>query len=111
MDDILNSIKKQLGIESEYEYFDQELIININSAFMTLTQIGIGPISGFFIIGNDEKWSDFIGDDKTIEAIKTYTYLYVKLVFDPPANSFLIDSFNRTLKEIEWRLLLNKEGG
>ena len=70
MDSILTSIKKLLGITEEYEHFDQDIIIHINTALMILTQLGVGPSEGFFIKDNYALWSDFIPDVKTLEAIK-----------------------------------------
>lgn len=107
---ILTTIKKMLGIDSSYEHFDTDIIININSVLMTLQQLGVGPEDGFSIEGSSEKWSDFIEQRKDLEAIKTYIYLKVKLLFDPPTNSFSIDSYERQAKEFEWRLNVRAEG-
>lgn len=103
MDSILDSIKKLLGIDESYDVFDVDIMIHINSALMTLTQIGVGPESGFFITSSEETWNDFIGSSINIEAVKTYVYLKVKLVFDPPAGS-LLESIKEQIKELEWRL-------
>lgn len=107
---ILTTIKKMLGIESSYSHFDTDIIININSVLMTLQQLGVGPEDGFSIEGSSEKWCDFIEQRKDLEAIKTYIYLKVKLLFDPPTNSFSIDSYERQAKEFEWRLNVRAEG-
>lgn len=104
MESILTSIKKLIGIEEEYEHFDQDITIGINTALSTLTQLGVGPTEGFYITGKTESWKDFIGERKDIESVKTFIYLKVKLVFDPPSNSFLIDSINKIISELEWRL-------
>ena len=110
MESILTSIKKLLGIESYYEHFDQDIIIHINSAFMILTQLGVGPSNGFVIYDENSLWSDFIRDDVKIEAVKTYVYLKVKLVFDPLSlSSTAIESINQTIRELEWRLNLAAE--
>ena len=101
---ILDSIKKLLGITTDYTIFDQDIIIHINTAFMTLRQIGIGPKEGFSISGNIEEWRDFSEDSKIIEAVKSYIYMKVKLVFDPPSSSSVIDIYNKNIEEIEWRL-------
>lgn len=111
MDSILISIKKLLGIDEEYEHFDTDILIHINTVFMNLTQIGVGPAKGFTILGETEVWSDFVGDTIKMEAVKTFVYLKVRLIFDPPANSFLIEAINNQLGEIEWRLQLQAEGG
>lgn len=107
---ILTTIKKMLGIDSSYEHFDTDIIININSVLMTLQQLGVGPEDGFSIEGSSEKWGDFIEHRKDLEATKTYIYLKVKLLFDPPTNSFSIDSYERQAKEFEWRLNVQAEG-
>ena len=101
---ILDSIKKLLGITSDYTIFDQDIIIHINTAFMTLRQIGVGPKEGFFIRSNSELWEDFSEDSKVIEAVKSYIYMKVKLVFDPPSSSSVIEIYNKNIEEIEWRL-------
>ena len=104
MDSILNSIKKMLGITEEYDAFDAILVMNINSIFMSLNQLGVGPSEGFSIIDETDKWSDFIKEDPRLESIKSYVYLKVKLLFDPPMNSAVIDSVNHQIYELEWRI-------
>jgi len=104
MDSILTSIKKLLGIEAEVTNFDQDIIIDINSALMSLNQLGVGPESGLFITGPEETWVSLLGDRKDIEAAKTYIYFKVRLMFDPPSSGFLIDAIERQIKEFEWRL-------
>ena len=101
---ILTSIKKLLGIAEEYSAFDTDIIIHINSAFSTLKQLGVGPEEGFKISDDLDSWSDFIEDDESIESIKTYIYLKVKLVFDPPSNSSHMQAIKDSIKELEWRL-------
>lgn len=104
MESILISIKKMLGISEDYDAFDSVIVMYINSVFSTLTQLGIGSSEGFSVLDEAETWSDFIGDDATLEAVKSYTYLRVRLLFDPPLNSTVIESMNRQIKELEWRL-------
>lgn len=104
MESILTSIKKLLGITEEYTHFDTDLIIHINSVFMVLTQLGVGPEEGFFIEDEDAIWFDFVGENSAIELIKSYVYLKVKLLFDPPTSSAVIESTNRMISEFEWRL-------
>ena len=103
-DSILDTIKKLLGPTQDYKYFDQDIIIHINTAIMTLTDIGVGPKEGFSITSNAEVWSDFIKDINKFEAVKTYIYLKVKLVFDPPLSSSVIEIYNKQINELEWRL-------
>ena len=104
MESILASIKKLLGIDEEYESFDPDIIMHINSVFMILNQLGVGPEEGFSITGNTETWDEFTGNELSIESVKTYMYLKVKLLFDPPTSSAVVDSVNRMISELEWRL-------
>lgn len=104
MESILTSIKKLLGIEEEYTQFDADIIMHINTVFLNLTQLGVGPDEGFFIEDDTAIWEDFIGDSSQLQAVKTYVYLKVKLLFDPPLSSSVIESMNRMIAELEWRL-------
>lgn len=89
-----------------------ELMMHINTAFMILSQLGVGPSKGFRITEfGQEKWSDFFTDDDNLEAVKSYTYIRVRLLFDPPTNSFLIDAQERTMRELEWRMNVQADGG
>lgn len=104
MESILTSIKKLLGISEEYTMFDSDLIMHINSVFMILTQLGIGPSEGFNIEDDSATWDEFVSDDLKLDLIKSYIHLKVKLLFDPPLNSAVIESMNRMINEFEWRL-------
>lgn len=104
MESILTSIKKLLGISEEYEHFDADLIMHINSVFMILTQLGVGPSEGFRITDESEIWTDFVSEPARIDLVKSYMYLKVKLLFDPPSSSAVIESMNRMINEFEWRL-------
>lgn len=105
IESILTSIKKLLGISEDYEHFDEDIIMHINSVLMILTQVGVGPEEGFSITGNYETWEDFLGSDiSKLMAVRTYIYLKVKLLFDPPQSSAAIESINRLINEFEWRL-------
>lgn len=103
MESILTSIKKLLGLDADYTPFDTDVIIGINSALATLTQLGVGPIGGFRICGPEETWCQFIGNRKDLEQIKQYVYLKTKYVFDPPQGSVLT-AMNDVIKELEWRI-------
>lgn len=100
---ILTSIKKLLGITADYIDFDADIIMHINSVFSILKQLGVGPKEGFSITGDSETWADFL-PDQNIDMVKSYIYLKVRLMFDPPINSSLIESINRQIAELEWRL-------
>lgn len=107
---ILKSTKKVLGIGVSDESFDLDIITHINSAFSNLTQLGIGPVEGFFIEDDSEEWADFGVDDLPIlSQLKTLIYLRVRLLFDPPATSYLLDSLTRQVQEHEWRLNAMRE--
>lgn len=105
MDSILNSVKKTLGIDEGYTHFDTDIVMHINTVFMILTQLGVGPDEGFIISGGDEVWSDFIDvNHKGFESIKTYMGLKVRLIFDPPTGSVVLGSLKEAVKELEWRI-------
>lgn len=104
MDSILKSVKKMLGMTEEYTVFDPDIVMHINSVFFILSQMGVGPKEGFSIEDETAKWEDFIPCGASLEAVKTYVYLKVRLMFDPPQSSVLTESINRQISEIEWRL-------
>ena len=109
MDSVLTSIKKLLGITEEYDQFDQDLIMHINSVLMVLTQIGVGPSNGMIINDSSTTGHDILSDTSNIEAVKTYVYLKVKMIFDPPSSSSVADAMNRSINEYEWRLNINAD--
>ena len=115
MESILTSIKKLLGIVEEYDHFDADIIMHINTVFMALNQLGVGPSNGFAITDKTSTWDEFITKDDNLEAVKSYMYLKVRLLFDPPLSSAVVDSINRQINELEWRLNvaseLKREGG
>ncbi len=105
MESILTSIKKLLGIAEEYNHFDTDIIMHINSVFTILNQLGVGPSDGFSIADDTAVWTDFIPEnDKDFELVKSYVHLKVKLIFDTPASSSIIEAMNRMINEFEWRL-------
>lgn len=114
MDSILTSVKKLLGIVEEYEHFDADLIMHINSVFMILTQMGVGPSEGFRIEDELTTWEDFLSGGPNLETVKSYMYLKVRILFDPPASSVVMESMNKMLSEMEWRMSVavenNKNG-
>lgn len=111
-DSILISVKKMLGFDADYNAFDADIVMAINSALMVVSQIGVGPANGFVIADGSETWSDLLGEnDVLLSAITTYIYLKVKQVFDPPANSFVVTSYENQIKELEWRLNIRAEEG
>ena len=109
-ENILNSIKKLLGIPEDYTAFDQDIMIHINSVFMILSELGVGPSNGYSLKDGSEKWGDFISDDENLEVIKTYVYMKVKTIFDPPLNSAVLASMKELISEFEWRINNEAEG-
>lgn len=101
---ILDSTKKILGLAPEYTAFDLDIITHINSVLASLNQLGVGPEGAFFITGSDETWTDFVGVDPKYNLVKSYLYLRVRLLFDPPATSFAIAAMEKQVQEMEWRL-------
>lgn len=106
MESILTSIKKLLGIAKDYKQFDDDIIMHINTVFMNLTQLGVGPEEGFYIEDDSAEWIEFVDTEMTAQfnAVKTYAYLKVKLLFDPPLSSSVVQSMNNMISELEWRL-------
>lgn len=102
---IMLTVKKMLGIAEEYHAFDLDIITNINAAFFTLNQLGVGPKYPFAITGPETQWKDFLGLDysQILQGIQTYMYMRVRMMFDPPTNSFLVDSMKKQIEEMEWR--------
>lgn len=107
---ILNSTKKTLGIADDYTAFDLDIITHINTALSTLTQLGIGPVEGFMIEDDSAVWEDFLVEsDFQLNSVKSYVFLRVRQLFDPPTTSYLIESFDRQIRELEWRLNVHRE--
>ena len=104
MDSILTSIKMMLGITEECTDFDDTIIMHVNSVFMILNQLGVGPTNGFRIEDNSTAWSDFITEEDNLDAVKSYMHLKVKMLFDPPLSSAVMNAVNQQINELEWRL-------
>lgn len=111
MESILTSMKKMLGgvMGEQVDVFDTDLIIHINSIFMILHQLGVGPAKPFTVKDESTTWDEFISDRDDIESVKTYMYLKLKLIFDPPTTSFVLTSYENQIKELEWRLNVQVE--
>ena len=102
---ILTSIKKLLGLNADDKSFDADIIIHINSAFATLNQLGVGKKSGFAISDDSATWESIFGSNLTLNGfIRTYVYLKVRLIFDPPTSSFVVESIKQSISEYEWRI-------
>lgn len=103
-DSILDTIKKMLGIPTTDTAFDEDILVNINSAFMTLNQLGIGPDTVFSVPDSSTLWSQFLVDPSLYPQMKSYVYLFVKEIFDPPTNGSVLASMQKVRGELEWRL-------
>jgi hypothetical protein len=108
MDSILNSTKTLLGIDIEENHFDPELILHINSALMNLNQIGVGE-DGYMISSEYDTWDSVLGTNTNLDGVKLYVYLKVRLIFDPPTSAFVLDSIERQITQLEWRLNVQAE--
>jgi hypothetical protein len=110
---ILDSVKKVLQIPASLDVFDIDIIMHINSVFATLSQLGIGPVNGFFIEDKTKLWSDYLGDGPTadlrLNAVKTYMCLKVRMIFDPPTTSFTQTAYKEQIAELEWRINVQRE--
>ena len=106
---ILTSIKKLLGITKEYKNFDADIIMHINTVFMILGQLGVGPKEGFMIEDDTSTWDEYIEDPIKLKAVETYIYLKVKLMFDPPLSSAVMEANKQMINELEWRLNVEAE--
>lgn len=106
---ILKSVKKNLGLEEGYDVFDGEVLTHMNTAFSTLSQLGIGPPGGLYVEDDSTEW-DAIITSPELNSIKTYVYLRVRLLFDPPSISYVLTAFEHQLQELEWRLNTHREG-
>lgn len=105
MESILTSIKKLLGITEDYTHFDQDIIMHINTVLVTLNQLGVGPAEGFAVRDYSDTWEDFLGDNMMLQGnVITFTYLSVKMLFDPSLSSAVLAATERQIKELEWRI-------
>jgi hypothetical protein len=107
---ILNSTKKVLGLAEDYTVFDQDVIVFINSAFSTLNQLGLGPVEGFWITGEDEEWDDYPVEPAALGMVRSYVFLKTRVLFDPPNLSYLATAMQQQIEEMEWRLNIFREG-
>lgn len=103
-DSILNDTKKALGLEADYEPFDSEIILHINSVFADLNQLGVGPDQGYFITSEEDTWDELLGEDLRYNSVKTYLYLRVRMLFDPPTLGYLVTAMEKMIEKAEWRI-------
>lgn len=109
---ILDSVKLSLGIPVEYEHFDQQIMLHLNTVMAILPQLGVGPEEGFFVQDDSTTWGELIGDTELsykLLYVKSYVCLRVRLLFDPPSSSGAIDAMERQMRELEWRITVTKD--
>jgi hypothetical protein len=106
---ILDSIKKVLGVPVDYTEFDPDILMHVNTVFSTLTQLGVGPTTGFMIEDRVPTWDQFLGTDINLNGVKTYVYLCVRTLFDPPSSAYLLTAMKEQIQELEWRLNTYRE--
>lgn len=111
MDSILNSVKKMLGITEEDTSFDEDIIMHINTVFMIIHQLGAGPVGGFSIVDEESTWDDYFGEEQPLESIKSYMYLKVRSIFDPPTSGAVKEAVNNNIKELEFRINVAADKG
>ena len=110
-DSILTTVKKLIGLDEEYDAFDQDILIFINSILFELEQIGLKPKEGFALSDKTAVWLDYTDDERVLNALKPYIYLKTKLIFDPPTSSSVADSINKVADRFEWRIHMYTETG
>ncbi len=103
-DSILGTIRKMIGPSASYDVFDTDLIVNINSAFSRLCQLGVGPSSPFKIQSDEQTWSDFMDPATMPDEVKQYVYLKTRMIFDTPASSIVANAYKEQIAELEWTL-------
>lgn len=106
---ILTDTKKNIGITESDTSFDDDIIMHLNSVFSTLQQLGVGPDDGFMVEDSSDEWYDFIGENNSWNFIRSYIFLKVKMLFDPPSTSFHLEAMNKQIQEFEFRISVNRE--
>lgn len=105
-DSILHDIKQLVGQEWDDTTYDLDIKTAINTAFLDLAQIGVGPEDGFEILDHTTKWDEYTHNDKMLNGVKSFIHIKTRLLFDPPTNGFLVTSLNEQLAKLEWRLMV-----
>ena len=109
MNSVLNTIKKLLGIDADDDSFDSDICIGINSAILTLSQLGLEGKEGFIVTDDTQEWSDYLNDNKLLPMVQQYIHLKTKISFDPPQNSFVCENLKQIITELEWRIRMASE--
>ena len=109
LNSVLNTIKKLLGLDAEDDSFDSDICIGINSAILTLGQLGLEGNEGFIVTSDEQEWSDYLNDNKLLPMVQQYIHLKTKMSFDPPQNSFVCENLKQIITELEWRIRMVSE--
>lgn len=108
-DSILTTTKKTLNLLEDYTFFDEDIIMHINSVFSTLNELGVGPDEGFMIEDKVPTWAAFLEGDSRLNQIKTYVHLRVRMLFDPPTIGYLVGAMEKQIEQLEWRINVQRE--
>lgn len=109
LNSVLNTTKKLLGIDADDDSFDSDICIGINSAILTLSQLGLEGKEGFIVTDDTQEWSDYLNDNKLLPMVQQYIHLKTKMSFDPPQNSFVCENLKQIITELEWRIRMVSE--
>lgn len=109
MTSILQSVKKALGVSADYDAFDPDIIMHINSVFSVLQQLGVGPADGFFIEDGEAEWEAYLTEQAKFNLVRSYMVLKVRMLFDPPTTSYLVTAYEKSISEFEFRLNVARE--
>ena len=109
MNSVLNTTKKLLGLDADDDSFDSDICIGINSAILTLSQLGLEGNEGFIVTDDTQEWSDYLNDNKLLPMVQQYIHLKTKMSFDPPQNSFVCENLKQIITELEWRIRMASE--
>ena len=109
LNSVLNTIKKLLGLDADDDSFDSDICIGINSAILTLNQLGLEGTEGFIVTSDEQEWSDYLNDNKLLPMVQQYIHLKTKMSFDPPQNSIVCENLKQIITELEWRIRMVSE--
>ena len=109
LNSVLNTTKKLLGLDADDDSFDSDICIGINSAILTLSQLGLEGKEGFIVTNEEQKWSDYLDDNNLLPMVQQYIHLKTKMSFDPPQNSIVCENLKQIITELEWRIRMVSE--
>lgn len=108
MDSILTSVKSYLGHQAADTSFDADILMAINAVLFTLPQLGVGPENPFVVTSDSQKWTDLLGEDP-VGGVREYVNMKVRMLFDPPTNTYVMEALKSSIEELEWRLIVNAD--